>query len=375
MSKLTTLLVQVFQIAWLSDLNYGRDKSGNDNEQERNDHSSMLRLGWWETAPVVVCKLTAARLATAMERLAEKWAALKGSQVDTTFTVDGKTVVLTPSEMLRAFEEAWVRKGKLIEPEYDGVFAFQRGNALLGALALRLKEGLKGDYVVPVIVKEFENEYERASVCIMENTGKMAGAKLIDTHWPSLVRAATALRDTCKESGKAFKEIDCIRVISGGAEKAKRGTGQKAYYLATLDARFPALGIASLIQTAEASTEEQLRGQELGKAVDRNMLQKLEIGTRVPLPEKAEPKSEEDVAAYFANPRDDDQKAPVITKRSDAYSHANNTSILVVKYIIEAIYTGELAKLNKLEKVADELNAAFVKSGIQFQPKKDEPKK
>jgi hypothetical protein len=189
------------------------------------------------------------------------------------------------------------------------------------------------------------------------------------------VRAACSLRDACKNSGEVFKEIDCIRVISGGAEKAKRGTGQKAYYIAALDVRFPQLRLAGLIQTSEASTEDVLRGNDLGKALDRNQLQKLEIGTRVPLPEKAEAKGEEDVSSYFADPRADDQKAPTMVKRANAYSHANGTSILVVKFIIEALYTGNLTKLNQLEKVADELNAVFVKSGIQFTPKKEEGKK
>lgn len=362
----------VNMLAWISELNYGRDTSGFDTETERNDHASQLSLGWWETAPLVVVKLTGDRLAIVMERLAQRWAALKGSGVDTTFVRDGKTITLTPSEMLRAFEESWVKKGKLVEPEYDCVYGFQRGNALLGAMALRLKLGIKGDYVIPCIVKDFANEYERVQCCVMENTGKVAGAKLIDTHWPSLVRAAVSLRDACQASGDVFREIDCIRTISGGAEKAKRGTGQKAYYIAALDGRFKNLKLASLIQTSEASTEDVLKGNDLGKALDRNQLQKLEIGTRVPLPEKAEAKTEEDVSSYFADPKDDDQKAPQMVKRANAYSHANGTSILVVKYIIEAIYTGNLTKLNALEKVGDELNAAFVKSGIQFTPKKEE---
>jgi hypothetical protein len=368
MSKIISALCSM--VAWISENNFGRDASGNDTEAERNDHASMLRMGWWETCPLVVTKLTADKLAIVMERLAQKWQALKGSEVETTYVVDGKTVTLTPSEMLRAFEETWTKKGKLVEPEYEAVFGFQRGGSLLGALALRLKLGIKGEFTLPLIVKEFANEYERVQMCIMENTGKVAGAKLIDTHWPSLVRAAVALRDSCKASGEVFREIECIRTISGGAEKSKRGTGQKAYYIAALDARFEKLGLAKLIQTSEASTEDVLRGNDLGKGLDRNQLQKLEIGTRVPLPEKAELKSEEDVAAYFANPKEDGQKAAVMVKRANAYSHANGTSILIVKFIIDALYSGNLTKLNQLEKVGDELNVAFVKSGIKFEPSK-----
>lgn len=370
MSKIVNMLVSA--VCWIAENNFGRHASSADTEVERNDHASQLRMGWWDTSPLVVIKLSADNLRIAMERLSQRWAALKGSEVETTFVVDGKTITLTPSEMLRAFEEAWVRKGKLIEPEYEGVFGFQRGNALLGAQALRLKLGIKGEYQFPCIVKEFATSYERVQECVRENTGKVAGAKLIDTHWPSLVLAAVSLRNACKESGDVFREIDCIRTISGGAEKAKRGTGQKAYYIAALDARFPSLSLAGLIQTSEASTEDVLRGNDLGKGLDRNQLQKLEIGTRVPLPEKAEAKSEQDVAEYFADPKDDSQKAAVMVKRANAYSHANGTSILVVKYIIDAIYSGNLTRLNLLEKVGDELNAAFIKSGIKVEGKKQE---
>jgi hypothetical protein len=371
MGKIVNALVGL--VAWVAECNYGRAASGNDTEDQRNEHASMLRFGWWETSPLVIVKMTSEKLAVVMERLAQRWAALKGSDVDTTFIVDGKNVVLTPSEILRAFEDTFVRKGKLVEPEYEAIFGFQRGNALLGALALRLKLGIKGEFMLPCILKDFASEYERVQMCVMENTGKVAGARLIDTHWPSLVRASVSLRDACKAGGNVFKEIDCIRVISGGAEKVKRGTGQKAFYIACLDARFPDLKLAELIQSMEASTEDCLRGNDLGKGLDRNELQKLEIGSRIPLPEKAEVKSEEDVSSYFADPKSEDQKGPVMVKRANAYGHANTTNILVVKFIIQALYSGNLTELNRLSVVAAELNAAFVKSGIQIV--KEEKKK
>jgi hypothetical protein len=310
--------------------------------------------------------MTKERLVLAMERLSLRWAALKGSDVETTYVKDGKTIVASASEVLRVFEENFTHKGKLIEPEFDCVFGFQRGNALLGAMVLRFKLGIKGEYTVPCILKEFPTNYDRVQACVMENTGKVAGAKLIDTHWPSLVHAAVALQTACKDTGEVFKEIDCIRTISGGAEKVKRGTGQKAYYIAALNARFPDLQLATLIETIEASTEDCLRGNDLGKTLDRNVLQKLEIGTRVPLPEKAEGKVESDVSDYFADPRSDDQKGPVMVKRANAMSHANTTGILVVKFLLQAVYAGNLTELNRLEVAKDALNEAFLKTGIQI---------
>jgi len=364
MSKIVNIAVSV--LGWLSELNFGRAQSGNDTEAERNHHAAMLAPGWWETQPLYIVKMTSERLAIYMERLGQRWAALKGSELETTYVKDGKTIVASASEVLRVFEETYTRKGKLVEPEYDAVFGFQRGNALLGAMVLRFKLGIKGEYTLPCIVKEFASEYERVQACVMENTGKVAGAKLIDTHWPSLVHAAVALQNACKQTGEVFKEIDCIRVISGGAEKVKRGTGQKAYYIAALNARFPNLGLAGLIETMEASTEDVLRGNDLGKTLDRNQLQKLEIGTRVPLPEKAEAKSEEEISEYFADPRSDEQRGPVMVKRANALSHANMTGILVVKFLLQSVYSGNLTELNRLEIAKEELNAAFLKTGIQI---------
>lgn len=355
-------------IYWFSDSNYGRHKTSFDTEEQRNEHSVLLKDGWWETAPVSVVKCTPERSKEAIRLLTEKWESLKASQVNTVFKVDGKEVTLTPSEILRTFEEHFVLKGKIIAPEYDAIFGFQRGASILGALALRFKLGIAGDFKIPVIVKEM-NELERVQACVIENTGKMAGTRLIDSHWPSLVKCAVSLREASMKAGKGFKEIETIKAISAGAEGSKRGTGQKAHYIAVLDSRFPSLKIAErLFSEAKSNPDEGVfYGQELGKALDRNVLQVLEMGTRTPLPEKATAKTEADVAAYFDNPKDDSKRAPVAAKRSDAVNFVNNTDSVLLKFIINAVYSNNLGSLAKLLAYSKELNEVAAKAGIKVE--------
>lgn len=351
-------VVQLAQVYWFNDRNYGRDLSLYDNPQESRNLSVALMSGWWETAPIIVTPMSDEDKAKAVQLLELYHAKLKAVTVDLDYSVTPgqSSIKLSPVEHLHAWEKTYTKNGKVITPEYDAVFGFQRSDSLTGALALRAKHGTKEAYTLPVIVKEYEHLSERVTDCILENTGKIAGAKLTDNHGPSIMRQAFAYNDAIRKDGKAMLEIGTIRVISGGAAP-KRGTGQKAHYLCVLDARFPKLDLRKRLADAE-------HGQDFWKSLDRNRLLELEKGTRLPLPEKTKASDEAEIEAYLARPKDDDTKAAVMAKKVDIEAAPNQTAVNIVKFILRAVMENNLGALNGLEPFADDLNKAFDKTGL-----------
>jgi hypothetical protein len=335
-NNVVTILVNVFEVFWFPEKNYGREKSLMDTPEQSREHSSLMAKGWWLTEAIPAVKISHEDKERAVTLLEALWKILKESTVPTPFIYEGKEIEVSPSEMLRAFEENFTNgKGKVHAPKFDGVAKFQRGGSLLGALALRVKLGIKDPYMLPVHEVTYENEYERASACIMENTGKLAGARLIDTHWPSLYKAGKVLATTSKAAGTPAKEIDIIRVISGGG-KEKRGTGQKVYYMVTLDARFPKLGITERMNGD--------KGQEWGRSLDRNRLQKLEMDSR------QDKVSEEEIEKYLANPQAGKGGGPIVAKKSIVEEFYKNSPNKLTKYIMDALFVkGSVQPLNVLD--------------------------
>jgi len=124
-------------------------------------------------------------------------------------------------------EKVW----KENEPKYGGNMGYRRGYAMLGACHVRQWTS-PGDYrfAIPVTVIAKQSELDRLSAHLFENTGKQAGC--------SILRPLDYLKAA-------------IQVVAAGGQEAtlvkanvKRGTAQKVFALASLNARFPTLKLA-----------------------------------------------------------------------------------------------------------------------------------
>jgi len=340
--------VKVNEVIWFPDRNFGRDSSLFDNEQERTTKAVILSGGWLDGCPVTVQSLSSEDKERAVAVLSGRWEMLKASQVETTYRMGGEKVVATASEVLRVFEQNFCSKGKVIAPEYEGIFAFQRGNALLDTMVLRFKTKLTGEYIVPVVVKEFVNHSCRVEECVLENTSKTSGLKTIDTHWPTLFKAVLAFWAARDVEGKAPSEAEVIRLISAGASN-KRGTGGKVYGIVALHLRFPSLGIGDRVTDPKD-------GQSFGASLGQKEIREREIGTRAKVAEGSTPYAESDVEDYLADPKAGSVVIPNVPKRKDVLAFINGKANALTKYVVMAIYEADLTRLNKLESIAPQCN-------------------
>lgn len=344
--------LDVSQVCWLDDHNDGRDASENCTEAELNALAVVIHTGWSELYPVVFLKLTPERHKLAMTQLNKRWEAVKNAKPEETnareFTlVDGKKLKDSVTENKVTFESHYVKNGKLVEPEFEGNMAFQRGKALFGALFLRLKQGITGKYTIPGIIKEYDSEYERSWDCFYENMSKEAGLKKVGI--ASMLKGVIRLREAMLAEKGTFKEMDCIKAVSAGRATKLNGTGKKLYAVITLDARFPELGLVKKLQAEN--------GQELWTSLNADKMPALERATRKIVPEGNDPKTEADVAAYIAKPKDDDQKAKPTATKGDAKNVGDNHPAEIVTFIINCYINNDLSKLQMLATKYKELNA------------------
>ena len=351
MKNLASKIVKLFQVFWFAENNVARGglKPLFQDENERNNLSVTLsesQEGWFKGQPIKVWELSEGEKKTAVERLQEFWNTLKSLTVETKFVRSGKdAVIAVPSEFLRIFEQNYTKNGKILTPDFGGVCCYRRSVALLGANVLLMKEGRNQILDLPVLIKEYVNTYERDVDCIMENTSKTAGNKSMENHWPSLIRAGIALRDSSLNAGTPATQSDMARVISGG-DKKRHGMGQKVYYICTLDARFPNQKIAERI------LNETLKGSEL----KRELLLELERDTRPSANGKC---NESDVEAFIDDTLEGNVRKSTMAKRKNIEELAKNTASHVIAFVLTKVLEGDLGALRKLETVANQSNALY----------------
>jgi len=328
-------------IYWNPSKNYAREGNLFKDEAEMNALSVNLVEGWWDSQPVAVVKMTPEEQEKAVKELEARWTLLKASEVEAKFEMNGQTVTVVPSERQLAFERTFTHNGKVVKPTHEAVYAFRRGAALLGALALRLKAKQPAIDDIPVNVKEFADEYDRMVECARENFGKLSNVSLVTTHWPTIIKLACECRDLSKKvKGVPVTEAETIRVISGGDQaKVKRGTGQKAYRIALLDYKFPALKIAENVIKGTVSATE-LDREELHKLIKNNA-------------------SENEVLKYVSAPKDPNARGPIAIKKSELDKFAKQTPNLIIAAVIGAINGGDMKFLYACEDFAASSNGVY----------------
>jgi hypothetical protein len=136
-----------------------------------------------------------------------------------------------------ALREVWFPEGKPAKVEWIANNCFRRSRGIMGVLLRRKRDNPANwdtHYVIPVEPKQFgtgeAGELAKLVNHILENTLKTAGRKELQA--ADYFYQAVAMR---RIKGDKMKESDLIRL------NIKRGEAQRAFALATLDARFPEL--------------------------------------------------------------------------------------------------------------------------------------
>ncbi len=316
--------------------NYGRQGVlFKDGDKEKNELSVNLHKGWWKSQPISVVEMTKDEIAAAVVVRQAEWDALKASELEHTFDLGDRKVTVVPAEMQLAFENAYTDKGKIIAPKYSAVFAFRRGAALLGAIALRMKLKL-GDFDeipiatdhtgkvtekgLPVNVEHYASEYDRVEACAMENFGKSQGLSEVDSDWPTIMKVAREMRDFYRKvKGVPITESRLTDVF-------KKGSGAKAFYLCQLDTKYPALKIVDNV----------IGNKTPGGGLDRETLRKLRDDDKT---------TEIVLATYLADPKKAKKNATKPIPYKDLETFAKETPSTALKYILRAICTGDKAAI------------------------------
>ncbi len=332
-----------------SSKNYGREGDlFKDGDKEKNELSVNLYKGWWKSQPISVVEMTKDEVAAAVTARQAEWDALKASELEHVFDLGDKKITVVPAEMQLAFENTYTDKGKIIPPKYSAVFAFRRGSALLGAIALRMKLKLgdldevtlvtnsKGDVSekgLPVNVEHYANEYERVEACAMENFGKSQGLSEVDSDWPTIMKVAREMRDFYRKvKGVPITESRLTDVF-------KKGSGAKAFYLTQLDTKYPALKIIDNV----------IANKTPGGGLDRETLRKLRDDDKT---------TEIVLATYLADPKKAKKNAVKPITYKDLETFAKETPSVALKFILRAICAGDKANLFAFYASAVKVDAA-----------------
>lgn len=321
-----------------------------DGDAEKNALSVNLMNGWWNTQPISVVEMNKDEIAAAVAARQAEWDALKTSELEHVFDLGDKKVTVVPAEMRLAFESVYTDgKGKIIPPKYSAVFGFRRGAALLGAIALRLKQKL-GDFNeipiatdangkvtekgLPVNVEHYKSEYERVAACAIENFGKSVGLSSVDSDWPTILKVTRELRDFHRQvKGTPLTEAECVRIIGS------RGSGQKAFYLSQLDTKYPTLHVIDNIVSNKTP----------GGGLDRMALLKLRDDKNA---------TEQTIAAYLADPKKAKKNAIKRMPDKTLETFEKETPSRVLKAILKAVRTGDNAIIFAFYSYAIKVDAA-----------------
>lgn len=353
----------VSNVVWLPWNNFGRHEAKIDSEDDRRRIGvTLANEGWLVTQPVKIVKLTKDGQAKAVEYLKQCYADLEKLTLDSDFRDQGKVTKISAAQIREAFKARWMPKGKVEAPEYEGVYAFQRGSSLDFAIAYAMQLGLEPIKHIPCYVVEYTNEADRIKDCMEENFAKDALLNDVTNHWPSIIQGANKYYEA---TGRAATLSDITRMVSGGDEKLV-GRGQKAHAIVILNSRFPQLGIVDKIVKGGVREENGRMvdlGQEYGASLDRRKLTEYEQGTRAKTEKPSNPK---DVEEYFLNPTAK-TNAPIKPLTWKALNNVGqNSPNHLVRYILQASANEKFAAENlaALDKIAAECNEMLATVGL-----------
>jgi hypothetical protein len=278
---------------------------------------------------VLVTPMTEPEQKAAVQELAARMKALEDQGLDaepeSVSLPDGK-ITFSPMEQLHAFRQVHCdAKGKIIVPKYRGITCFRRGNALLKANTIRLKQGKAPITEVPVEVRDYgSNAMSEIEDNLLENIAKTRGSRGVNN--AALVAACKNLYQL-GASESAFQK----RIF-----RDKRGMAQKMHRLCKLDAKHPALKIIDRIcDPADELTAKPFDKEKVKKLLDNNA-------------------TDEQVAKFVANPNAG--KAAKIMARKDIESLQDQTPVTLFKLALEAVLKNDIGVLSKAVAHAAEIN-------------------
>lgn len=291
---------------------------------------ALIREGWRMNGDGVleVVKISKDWAARAEADLTAQWEAFK--------TKADKDSNELPT--LKVFEAIRVHKGKIIVPKYMGVSGNCRNAVLLAANVARYTmkpEALPIITEYPVIVREFENEKERAIAQMLENMGKLEGFS--------------------KPSEK--DQLKCAQFIleQGGTQSDLRRaftdtTGQKLFGILTLNKRFPAVKLVERIMKDPADPQfiryGGIKGSDLPRLVTRSdtkALAELNAKNETAGNEQVKPLDQAGLENFLGKPKTNEPK--IMAKDNIAALQTQNSNC-IVKAVAGAIINNNVDPLN-----------------------------
>jgi hypothetical protein len=288
-------------------------------DKDRDTLIGQLVPGWNPSLGVAgLYKLDPKQVELGVKERTERWEALKLSRTDITLRFKNPnsekddSVIITASDLLRAWEATYTLKGKVIPPKYGQVFAFRRVESLPYVNAVRIKRGLDPILTIPATVSVYETQMERFLATVGENTLKLAGARQL-----SNADQMSAAKRLYMEQAK---EADFRRVW-------KVGMAQKLYAICALDNRFPEAGIVSRI----------IDGTLDFGPLDKEKVRKLYKDPAATLEQVLNP---ENLGGPTGN-------APKIAPRSDIETMAEQSPVTLIKETAAAIMANDTKRVNR----------------------------
>ncbi len=315
--------------------------------------AALIREGWRMNGDGVleVTKITDSWKERAVQELTKQWEDLKAQSEK-----DSEALA-----KLKCFEVNRVKSGKIIVPKYMGVSGNCRNSVLLDANVARYTAKPTPEHPdplpliteYPVIVREFENEKERAIAQALENMGKLEGFS--------------------KPSEK--DQLRCANFImqNGGSQSDLRRaftdtTGQKLFGIITLNNRFPEVQLLDRIINRDPADPTFIRyggikGSDLPRLVMRSDSRALEEHNRkqeVNGNELVRPLDRAGLENFLGTPKVNDPK--IMKKDNIANLQTQNSNRIVqatAKSIIEnnvdplAKYIAHAAVYNAVETLCD----------------------
>jgi len=258
---------------------------------------------------------------------------LKANHEPLAGTIEGKKVVATPGEQLRAWEDIYMAEGKILKPKYGVVYHFRREGILKDVNALRLALNVELITEIPALVHEYESASERHAACIRENAIKQIGM------WaPTQVDNLNASRTRFNEGAR---ESDLQKEFGVG-----RGIGQKLYIVCMADHLYTDLKLV----------DRMLKG-DLPMNVAAQKVRDLLVKKNGEYACKA---TKGEVETYFSNPNGG-KTEPKQTDKKTIKSIAAQSNNAIVAGTCAAIIDNRLVDFNKgfsTEEI-DKLNAIF----------------
>lgn len=296
--------------------------------------ASLARNGWDpQQGNILAREIGKDEVELAVQERTQEWERLKDGVDGFEFTgPDGKSTV-TGKDLLHAFEELYVQKGKVIKPTHVGLTCNRRAFVMVMAQAManRIAEWT-GCGVVTTDIRTFTDRLDQAEAVLGEN------AKAVHAVRPGLYQqllAAEKLIDYGASEGR-IRSMPSI------------GSGQKVYAFCILSNAAIREGLPSLIKRAGLASDDDnyINVSKLDQKVLREAVKDFQSGAL----------SIEEAIEKALNVKG--SKAAPMMKRSDVESLRGSKNG-VIGQVADAILTKDASKLESLMNHSEAINLAI----------------